>query len=170
METLTKNTNTSPKKTYRKLGFTYLETAEIVVHLNELIANYIVHYHKLRNFHWNVDGADFFELHQEFEDEYNTVKENIDILAERIRVFGIKPSMTMKEILSISEIKEAKADKMTPIEMVTQLLKDYDILHHKMLNVVNASLDTGDNVTEQIITDFMRALEKRNWMFTSWVK
>ena len=167
METLTK---TSLKKPYRKLGFTYLETAEIVVHLNELIANYIVHYHKLRNFHWNVDGPDFFELHQEFEDEYNTVKENIDVLAERIRVFGIKPSMTMKEILSISEIKEAKADKMTPIEMVNQLLKDYDILHNKMLNVVNASLDTGDNVTEQIITDFMRALEKRNWMFTSWSK
>jgi starvation-inducible DNA-binding protein len=39
-----------------------------------------------------------------------------------------------------------------------------------MLNVINAALDTGDNVTEQIITDFMRALEKRNWMFTSWVK
>lgn len=89
METLTKKTNTSPKKTYRKLGFTYLETAEIVVHLKELIANYIVHYHKLRNFHWNVDGADFFELHQEFENEYNVVKENIDVLAERIRVFGI---------------------------------------------------------------------------------
>jgi starvation-inducible DNA-binding protein len=170
MNTLTKNTNTTQKKTYRKLGFTYLETAEIVVNLNELIANYIIHYHKLRNFHWNVDGQEFFELHQEFEDEYNTVKENIDILAERIRVFGIKPSMTLKEIIDVSEIKEAKADKMSPIEMVTQVLKDYDILHSKMLNVINAALDTGDNVTEQIITDFMRALEKRNWMFTSWVK
>ena len=41
----------------------------------------------------------------------------------------------MKEILDVSEIKEAKTDKMTPIEMVTQVLKDYDILHHKMLNV-----------------------------------
>ncbi|UMB59309.1 DNA starvation/stationary phase protection protein [Lutibacter sp. A80] len=170
METLTKNTNTSIKKTYRKLGFTYLETAEIVVNINELIANYTVHYHKLRNFHWNVDGADFFELHQEFENEYNLVKEHIDTLAERIRVFGIKPSMTMKEILDVSEIKEVKADKMTSVEMVNQVLKDYDILHNKMLNVVNAALDIGDNVTEQIITDFMRILEKRNWMFTSWVK
>ncbi|MBT8316694.1 MAG: DNA starvation/stationary phase protection protein [Lutibacter sp.] len=170
METLTKNTNTLQKKSYRKLGFTYLETAEIVVHLNELIANYIVHYHKLRNFHWNVDGPEFFELHKEFEDEYNAVQENIDILAERIRVFGIKPSMTMKDILSVSEIKEAKADKMTPIDMVTQLLKDYDILHDKMLNVVNAALENGDNVTEQILTDFMQKLEKRNWMFTSWTK
>ena len=167
---MTKKMNTSPKKTYRKLGFTYLETAAIVVSLNELIANYIVHYHKLRNFHWNVDGQDFFELHKEFEDEYNTVKENIDVVAERIRVFGIKPSMTIKEVLDLSEIKEAKASKMSPIEMVAQVLKDYDILHDKMLNVINASLDTGDNVTEQIITDFMRNLEKRNWMFTSWSK
>ena len=170
MKSIAKNINTSTKNTFRKLGFTYLETAEIVVSLNELIANYFVHYHKLRNFHWNVDGQDFFELNKEFEDEYNTVKENIDVLAERIRVFGIKPSLTMKEILDVSEIKEAKAYKMTAIEMVNQVLKDYDILHNKMLNVINAAIDTGDNVTEQIITDFMRDLEKRNWMFTAWCK
>lgn len=76
----------------------------------------------------------------------------------------------MKEILDVSEIKEVNTDKMAPIAMVTQLLKDYDILHNKMLNVINAALDNGDNVTEQIITDFMRVLEKRNWMFTSWSK
>ena len=39
-----------------------------------------------------------------------------------------------------------------------------------MLDVVNAALDAGDNVTEQIVTDFMRNLEKRNWMFTAWTK
>jgi starvation-inducible DNA-binding protein len=168
METLEKNETT--KKTYRKLGFTYLETAEIVVNLNELMANYFVHYNKLRNFHWNVDSPDFFELHEEFENEYNAVQENIDIIAERIRSFGIKPSMTMTEILELSEIKEVKSKKMSSIEMVTELLKDYEILHDKMLNAVNASLDTGDIVTEQIITDFVRELEKRNWMFTAWCK
>ena len=62
METLTRN-----KKSYKKLGFTYLETAEIVVALNQLMANYHVHYQKLRNFHWNVETQDFFELHVEFE-------------------------------------------------------------------------------------------------------
>ncbi|MBT8385596.1 MAG: DNA starvation/stationary phase protection protein, partial [Bacteroidia bacterium] len=141
-----------------------------VVALNQLIANYYVHYHKLRNFHWNVETQDFFELHQEFENEYNTVIENIDIIAERIRVFGLKPSMSIKEMLNLSEIQEVKADKMSPIAMVTEVLKDFDILHNKMLDVINAALDTGDNVTEQMVTDFMRKLEKRNWMFTSWCK
>ena len=165
METLTRN-----KKSYKKLGFTYLETAEIVVALNQLMANYHVHYQKLRNFHWNVETQDFFELHEEFENEYNSVKENIDIIAERIRVFGLKPSMSIKEMLELSEIKEVKADKMSAIAMVTEVLKDYNILHNKMLDVINAALETGDNVTEQIVTDFMRNLEKRNWMFTAWCK
>lgn len=158
------------RKPFRKLGFTYLETAEIVVALNQLLANYQVQYHKLRNFHWNIEGQDFFELHQEFENEYNSVKSNIDIIAERIRVFGLKPSMSMAEILNLSEIKEVKSDKMSAIGMTTEVLKDFDILHDKMLDVVNAALDAGDNVTEQIVTDFMRDLEKRNWMFTSWCK
>jgi len=158
------------RKPFRKLGFTYLETAEIVVALNQLLANYQVQYHKLRNFHWNIEGQDFFELHQEFENEYNSVKSNIDIIAERIRVFGLKPSMSMGEILDLSEIKEVKSDKMSAIGMTTEVLKDFDILHDKMLDVVNAALDAGDNVTEQIVTDFMRDLEKRNWMFTSWCK
>jgi starvation-inducible DNA-binding protein len=78
--------------------------------------------------------------------------------------------MTINEILVISEIKEAKADKMSSIEMVKEILKDYEILHNKMLNVMNAALETGDNVTEQIVTDFMRNLENRNWMFTAWCK
>ncbi|MGB5462049.1 MAG: DNA starvation/stationary phase protection protein [Aureibaculum sp.] len=162
--------NEKMKKPFRKMGFTYLETAEIVVALNKLMANYYVHYHKLRNFHWNVESQDFFELHVEFENEYNTVIENIDIIAERIRVFGLKPSMSIKEMQGLSEIKEVKSDKMSPIAMVTEVLKDFDILHNKMLDVLNAALDTGDNVTEQMVTDFMRKLEKRNWMFTSWCK
>ena len=39
-----------------------------------------------------------------------------------------------------------------------------------MLEVLNASLNIGDVATEQIFTDFIRGLEKRNWMFTAWLK
>ncbi|NNK87774.1 MAG: DNA starvation/stationary phase protection protein [Flavobacteriaceae bacterium] len=156
-------------KSYKKLGFTHLETAEIVVNLKRLIANYQVHYHKLRNFHWNVDGPDFFELHDEFENEYNSAKEMIDILAERIRVFGIKPNFSMSRIMELSEIKEPKQE-LSALSMVGEVLKDYEILHDSLLDVLTVALDNGDTVTEQIITDSMRRLEMRNWMFTSWCK
>ncbi|NAY92585.1 DNA starvation/stationary phase protection protein [Muricauda sp. JGD-17] len=156
-------------KISKKLGFTYLETAEIVVTLNTLLANYQVFYNKLRNFHWNIEGPEFFELHEEFEKEYNKVKENIDILAERIRVFGVKPNFTLKKTLELSNIKEEK-ENLTAIEMTREVLQDFEILHNSMLDGINASLETGDVATEQMLTDFIRYIEKRNWMFTSYLK
>ena len=76
----------------------------------------------------------------------------------------------MTKILNLSEINEVKTDKMSAIGMTTEVLKDLGILHSKMLDVVKAAPDAGDNVTEKILTDFMRNLEKGNWMFTSWAK
>lgn len=133
------------------------------------MANYQVYYHKMRNYHWNVEGSDFFELHGEFENEYNDAKIKIDDLAERIRVFGIKPSMTMPEILKISEIDET-TEKLSAYEMVKEVLKDYQVLHELMLDVINAALETGDIGTENLIAENILALEKRHWMFSSWIK
>ncbi len=156
-------------KTFKKIGFTYLETAEIVVALNTVLANYQVFYNKLRNFHWNIEGPDFFELHEEFENEYNAVKENIDVVAERIRVFGVKSNFSLKRTLELSNIKEQEKN-ISALEMVREVLKDYEIIHDSLLDGVNASLETGDVATEQMLTDFITELEKRHWMFTSYLK
>ncbi|MFC4221402.1 Dps family protein [Flagellimonas marina] len=156
-------------KTFKKIGFTYLETAEIVVALNTVLANYQVFYNKLRNFHWNIEGPEFFELHEEFEKEYNTVKENIDTVAERIRVFGVKSNFSLKRTLELSKVKESEKSR-SALEMVREVLKDYEIIHDSLLDGVNASLETGDVATERILTDFITELEERHWMFTSYLK
>ena len=146
-----------------------METAEIVVALNQLLANYQIHYHKLRSFNWNVEGPDFFELNETFEQDYKTTEKNIDEIAERIRVFGVKPRFSIKDTLDLSEIKEIKKS-ISALDIVREVLKDFEILHNKMLDVLNAALETGDNATEPMISEFMRELEKRNWMYPSWCK
>jgi starvation-inducible DNA-binding protein len=71
---ITENKSTiKDRKPFRKLGFTFLDSAETVVAINQLLANYQVQYHKLRNFHWNIEGRYFFELHQEFQNEYKSI-------------------------------------------------------------------------------------------------
>src|ERR1041384_7583830 len=77
-----------------KLGWTAKETDKISKALNDLLANYSVHYQKLRNYHWNVKGSDFFDLHIEFEQQYTEAQQNIDDIAERIRVFSKTPVST----------------------------------------------------------------------------
>ena len=77
--------------------------------------------------------------------------------------------MTLNEVVKNATIKE-RLDIIGPQDMVKDILLDFGILHNTMLEVLNESLNIGDVATEQTITDFIRDLEKRNWMFTAWLK
>ncbi len=157
------------KKQYQKLGFNYSEKEEIVESLMKLLANYQIHYFKLRKFHWNIEGPDFFELHEEFEKDYDTTKVTIDTIAERLRVFGVKPNRSLEETISSASIKDTNKE-LSAIAMVREILKDYESLHENMLDILDVALKNGDAATEHMTTRFMEELEKRNWMYTSWCK
>lgn len=163
---LTKREAKKKKRVYAKLGYTKLETAGMVDALNKLLANYSVHYQKLRNFHWNVKGADFFDVHEKFEEQYNVAKVAIDDIAERIRVFGQTPFSTMRDYLENAEIKEA-GTSLTALEMVREILKDYEILLENMFKVIEVSIDIADRGTEDMIKGFVKKTEKNHWMMTA---
>ncbi|MDX1629795.1 MAG: DNA starvation/stationary phase protection protein [Fulvivirga sp.] len=151
---------------YKKLGFSKPEASELVEAMNKLLANYHVHYQKLRNYHWNVKGADFFDIHEQFEIQYDQAKENIDDIAERIRVFGYTPMSTLKDYLEVSEIEETGTD-MDGMEMVAEILRDFEILLSYMVDVADAAIDIGDVGTEDLINSFIKKMEKSHWMFTA---
>ena len=165
-ETMNISENGDKKVAYAKLGYTKLQATEIVETMNRLLANYNVHYQKLRNFHWNVKGEDFFDIHEQFEIQYEDSKVAIDDIAERIRVFGQTPLSTMKDYLEASEIKESGTD-LTSYEMVREILKDYKILLEHMFNVIEKSIDIGDSGTEDMIKSFVKKTEKNNWMLNA---
>lgn len=58
------------EKSYSRLGFNREEASELAESLNLLLCNYSVIYQKIRNFHWNVEGGDFFDVHEKLEEEY----------------------------------------------------------------------------------------------------
>lgn len=155
--------------THNKLGFSEEETKDVVDALNKLLANYQVHYQKLRNFHWNVVGKDFFELHEQFEQEYEAVKLQIDEIAERIRVFGKKPISTMKGYLETAEIEEAPEDTNSD-DMVAEILKDFEVLFSFLMDTIDAAGEIGDSATEDMATGYLKRLEQRHWMLTAWSK
>ncbi len=139
----TKNIN------FKKLGFSALDTIEITQGLNQLLANYHVHYQKLRNFHWNVKGNDFFKLHEKFEELYDEARLRIDEIAERIRVFGQTPMSTMGEYIENAEIKEIRKE-LVAREMVVEVLFDIRILLSDMHSVVKTAQENEDTGTEDI--------------------
>lgn len=156
-------------KPYTKLGFSKLEATEIILPLNEFLANYQTHFHKLQNFHWNVKGKDFFELHDQFEKMYNEAFKNIDVVAERIKIFGQTPISKMKDYLALSDIKEAESD-LSGEFMVREILSDLEILLSCMVEATEQAAANGDVGTIDMINGFTKTIEKQHWQFTAWLQ
>lgn len=155
-------------KAYRKLGFDKAETTKVVGKMNLLLANYHLFYQKLRNFHWNVQGHDFFDIHEKFEELYNMAIEQIDEVAERVRVFGHTPMSNLTDYLEHSEITESPTD-VEADKMVSIILEDMRTLVSFMVEVDDEAAAIGDIGTIDMMNDFVKDLEKYHWMLTSFL-
>lgn len=141
----------------------------VVAELNQLLAEYNVYYQKLRSFHWNILGKNFFELHNKFEELYDDAKLKIDETAERILTLRYHPVSRFSEYLKMAEIKESSA-MITDTEMVQTILKDHHIILKQMKKVIDNSESAGDEGTIDMVGAYIGALEKSSWMLDAWNK
>lgn len=152
------------------IGLNDKKVVDLVDHLNILLANYQVHYQKLRGCHWNVKGNDFFTLHVKFEELYNNAQLTIDELAERILTLGKSPYSTYANYIETAEIKEIETEKMPAQKMVEAILGDFMKLIEIEREVIeNAAETANDEGTADMVIGFMKFKEKTSWMLRAWL-
>ena len=144
------------------------KVATTVEELNILLADYHLYYQKLRNFHWNIIGKSFFDLHEKFEEMYDDAVLKIDEIAERILTLRFQPTSNYSDYLSISNLKESKSE-FTDSEMVKILLEDHGKVLTQMRKVVKVADDSDDEGTIDLIGAYIRELEKTSWMLDAWI-
>ena len=149
------------------LGLDAKETSNTVQELNILLADYHLYYQKLRNYHWNVIGKNFFDLHEKFEELYDDAKVKIDEIAERILTLRYQPTSNLSEYLKKSNLKESKSD-LTDSKMIENLLDDHGTILKQMRKVVEVADKGGDEGTIDLIGAYIRELEKTSWMLDAW--
>ncbi len=150
------------------LGIDKAKTTKTVKELNKLLACYHVYYQNLRNFHWNVQGENFFALHEKFEKLYQDARRQIDEIAERILTLRQHPLSNMSDYLEASMIEEA--DKVEEDrEMVSTTLENHKQLIECMRSVLDASGTAGDEGTTDLIAGFLGDIEKKSWMLDAWL-
>ena len=145
------------------------KTKTTVEELNVLLADYHLYYQELRNFHWNVEGTNFFDLHEQFEEMYDDAKEKIDEIAERILTLRFTPDSNMTTYLEKSNIKESPKG-LNDRQMVDTLLEDHEIIIQQMRKVVNTADEANDEGTIDLVGAYIRELEKTSWMLDVWTK
>ncbi len=151
----------------KQLGYTKLETAEIVSNLDKNLSNYQIFYHKLQGFHWNVVGGDFFEVHEVTEKMYKMAAENIDEIAERIRIFGVLPEVRLQNYMKNAIIEQTDTDKSSQL-MIFELIKDIQSLTESLLGTHESASANGDVGTALMVSEMIKELETFHWQLSSW--
>ncbi len=149
------------------LGLDEKKTSNTVQELNILLADYHLYYQKLRNYHWNVIGKNFFDLHEKFEELYDDAKIKVDEIAERILTLRYQPTSNLSEYLEKSNLKESKSD-LSDSQMIKNLLDDHGTILKQMRKVVEVAEKGGDEGTIDLIGAYIRELEKTSWMLDAW--
>lgn len=136
--------------------------------LDKLLAGYTLYYQKTKNFHWNVEGTSFFELHEQFEEMYVDARDKIDAIAERILMLGFKPTSNLSAYLTLSPIEESGSD-LSDRQMIEALASDTQVLEAQMREAMKQAAQVEDEGTIDLLGGYLHELEKMSWMFRAWL-
>lgn len=155
-------------KTLNYIHLTEKGANSIVASLQQLLADFQIHYANLRGFHWNIKGHGFFVLHSKFEELYNDAAEKVDEIAERILMLGGTPFNKYSEYLKMTQLKEI--DRVSNgDEALGHILETYGHLIAEERKILTIASDNHDEVTVAMISDYLKDQEKMVWMLTAYM-
>ena len=147
------------------IGLTKEQRESVIGLLKATLADQYVLYTKTRNFHWNVTGPQFHDLHKFFESQYEELDESIDETAERIRSLGGVSPGSLKEMLAASRLKEVPGREISAKEMVWALLADHEAVILQLRKDIDTSQEKfKDSGTADFFTGLIQDHEKMAWM------
>ena len=141
---------------------------KVIDSLQVLLADLQVYYTNLRNFHWNIKGRGFFQLHEAFEKMYDDVNEKVDEVAERILMLGGVPENKFSNYLKVARVKEedVQSDGMKAIENILETIGHLIVEERKIIEIAG---DNKDEATVSMMSNYLVEQEKSVWMLTSFM-
>ena len=124
---------------------------------------------KAQNFHWNVEGPLFGQLHDLFERIYTEVYGSIDTFAEQLRALQLYAPASYSKFSMLSQVKDEN-EILDFQNMLRELLEDSD----RMANIFRITFDmaeqAGDHGLSNFLADRQDAHKKHSWMLRASLK
>lgn len=147
------------------LGIPQESLTRIGSHLNQLLADEFILYIKTLNFHWNLTGMQFHDLHAFFKELYEKQLDYADDVAERARTLGVHAFGSAQEFIKATQLKEVSGSAgLTAQQMIHALLEDHETVIRSIRTMAKAATDAGDDGTNNFLVDLMEKHEKTAWM------
>ena len=148
------------------IGLNKEECEAVALGLKKLLADTYTLYLKTHNFHWNVVGPQFRELHLMFEEQYTELATAVDDIAERIRALGSPAPGTYSELNQLTVIEETPGVPSSG-SMIQTLTRDNEAVVRTARRALEKAQQTGDESSASLIGDRMVIHEKTAWMLRS---
>ena len=127
-------------------------------------------YFKSHSFHWNVEGDNFPQYHGFLDDFYNSVWEQTDSIAEKLRMLGVYAPPSMARMLEYCDIS---TDAVT-IPDARMMFMELKIDNDRFITHLRAGIVAADGANEPAISNFLQDLldqhQKHAWMIRSIIK
>lgn len=124
---------------------------------------------KAHNFHWNVEGPQFFALHALFEEHYTEIGGAMDDLAERIRALGEYAPATSADFAALARIVEAPG-RLSAEAMLAETLADHEAIAETIGTALKVAGEYGDDVSAGLLSDRLEWHQKQAWMVRAALK
>jgi starvation-inducible DNA-binding protein len=152
------------------IGISSQNRSGVVEILKKLVSDEYILYTKTRNYHWNVTGAQFNDLHKFFEAQYEELDDIIDDVAERVRELGSNSMATLSEFTKNTRLKEEPNTYHDAKTMLSNLLGDHEsIIRTLRTDIETCATKYQDSGTTDILTGWMEQHEKMAWMLRAFL-
>jgi starvation-inducible DNA-binding protein len=138
----------------------------LIHHLEQTLADTYALYLKTQNYHWNVKGPCFYELHMLFERQYEDLAQTIDSLAELIKSLDKSICVTFAWLGEKTHITSAQP-LTSAQDMILDLVQGHTVLTQTLQTLAHTSVQEHDDVIENFATERLAQHRKATWMLTS---
>ena len=126
-------------------------------------------YLKTHNYHWNVEGENFYQYHDVFKNLYEELFAAVDVLAEEIRGLNEYAPGSFSRFSELSSIEDATTVP-DGVTMAANLLKDNDTVIASLMNAFKLA-EAADKVgLSNMLQDRIDIHTKHGWMLRSTTK
>lgn len=148
------------------IGIDESDRAAIATELGRVLADTYTLYLKTHNYHWNVTGPRFRDLHLMFEEQYTELAAAVDAIAERIRTLGFPAPGTYREYSELTRIEE-RPGVPSAEDMVGDLVIAQEVVVRTCREMLPLAQQADDESTASLVADRMAVHEKAAWMLRS---
>jgi starvation-inducible DNA-binding protein len=145
-----------------KIDLDFEKREPIIALLNQQLADTFDLYSQTKQAHWNVKGAQFFQLHELFDKLATEVLDYVDTIAERATTLGGTALGTARMSAGASRLPEYP-DVVGSVESLQALVDRYANLAASSRAAIDTATEFGDADTADLFTGISRGLDKSLW-------